>query len=446
MATYKNKGIKEAVKKLLRPLVSYIPNYYRYGKIYKYKVKELSTVKNKNIEKEQLEKIKRIVKHAYDTVPYYKNLLDKNNINPEITTFKEFEKIPFLTKDILRENLEEIISSKNIKKIKVTTGGTTGMPMELYVDLDNFTIERAYVDYHWSKVGFKNKGINKIAVLRGTIPEGQQLFQQIGSTLIMSSFKLNDITAPEYLKKIEVFNADFIHIYPSSLHILAKYITQNKIKLRLPKLKYILSSSETLYEFQKKEIKKAFGVDVCDLYGHTEHAVIAFSYFAGDPYHIDPTYGYTELIGKGQNLIDGEGIEGEIVATGFNNWGMPLIRYKTEDRAISGKNRLEFKQILGRKQEYFVGKNKENLVFTCSDEPFWGVEKKIEAYQYVQEKEGVINLNLIKKREFLKEEETQIKKVFKTIYPDLDLNINYVSDIKRTKSGKYRYLIQKLKI
>ena len=450
MATKSQFGLKEEIKKILRPLIYKIPNKYRYGKYYRDFYKQIDDFFQLPLEEKrkiQLKKIQEIVEYAYFNVPYYKELLDKNNISYKINSFEEFEKIPYLTKDIIRNNLDKLKSKEKIKNIKVTTGGTTGMPMEFYLDKKVVINELAFVDYYWNKFSNEYKNTSKIAVLRGNIPSKNKKFEKIGNRLILSSFQLIKNNTEEYLKVLEKFNPDYLHIYPSSLSLVAEYIFENNIKINLPNLKGIYSSSETLNDFQREIIEKVFKVKICDLYGHSERAVIAFDNIKNENYTLDLLYGYTELISENNKNIISESLEeGEIVATGFWNKSMPFIRYKTGDNAISSGKYSSLKKISGRKSEYFIDKNSNKIIFICSDEPFWNCKEKVDAYQYVQNEVGKCQLKIVKSKKFLLtgNDEKEIINELKRLYPNIEFYISYVENIERTKRGKYKYLIQNI--
>lgn len=452
MATKIEKNLKEKLKQLLRPIVNKVPNKLRYGRYYRNFYKEIDNFFNLKIEEKkdiQLKKIQQIVEYAYFNVPYYRELFDKNNISYKIKTFDDFEKIPYLTKDIIKENLENLKSIKNIKCNKITTGGTTGMPMEFYLDKEVCINEIAFVDYYWNKFNSEYINSKKIAVLRGNIPSNGKKFEVLGNRMIMSSFELKNQNINEYIERLEKFNPDYIHIYPSSLSIIANFILQNNIELKLERLKGIFSSSETLKNSQRKVIEKAFNVKICDLYGHSERAVIAFDNINGEEYTLDLFYGYTEVINdEGINIINQKGKIGEVVATSFWNKSMPLIRYKTGDNAITSGNYDSLNKIFGRKSEYFIDKNNNKILFTCADEPFWECKEKIEAYQYIQDEIGECELKIVKsnKLQLEQKDEKNIKKELKRLYPNINFNIRYVNKIERTSRGKYRYLIQNIKV
>lgn len=450
MATKIHSGLKENIKRILKPLVYKIPNKYRYGKYYRdfyNKIDEFYQLSLEEKRKIQLKKIQEILEYAYFNVPYYKDLFDKNNISYKINSFEEFEKIPYLTKEIIRNNFEKLQSKEKIKKYEVTTGGTTGMPMEFYLDKNVALNELAFVDYYWHKFSSEYKNVSKIAILRGNIPSNGKKFEKIGNRLIMSSFELLKKNTEEYLKVLEKFNPDYLHIYPSSLFLVAEYILQNSIKINLSRLKGIYSSSETLTDFQREIIEEAFKVKICDLYGHSERAVIAFDNIKNKNYILDLLYGYTEVIDeKNKNIILESHKEGEIVATSFWNKSMPFIRYKTGDNGVSSGKFDSLEKISGRKSEYFIDKNYNKVLFTCADEPFWDFRVKVDAYQYIQNETGKCQLKIVKSKKNLltKSDEEKIKKELKRLYPNIEFYILYVENIERTKRGKYKYLIQNI--
>lgn len=451
MATKIHYGLKEDIKRILKPLVYKIPNKYRYGKYYRDFYNQIDDFYQLSLEEKrkiQLKKLQEIVEYAYFNVPYYKELFDKNNISYKINSFEEFEKIPYLTKDIIRNNLEKLQSKEKIKKFKVTTGGTTGMPMEFYLDKNVTLNELAFVDYYWHKFSSEYKSNSKIVKIRENRPEEGKRFEKIGNKLIMSSFLLTKENAFLYLKEIEKFNPDYFHVFPSSIEILSEYILHNNLKLRLKNLKGIFTSSETLTDFQREIIEKAFKVKICDLYGHTERSVIAFDNIKNENYTLDLLYGYTEIIDEdNKNIILEDHKGGEIIVTGFWNKNMPFIRYKTGDNAISSGKYDSLEKISGRKSEFLIDMTESKIPFTCSDEPFWRCKEKINSYQYVQNEIGKCQLKIVKFKKNLltQNDEEEIEKELKRLYPNIEFCIFYVDNIQRTKRGKYKYLIQNLK-
>jgi phenylacetate-CoA ligase len=105
----------------------------------------------------QLKELKNLLKHAYETVPYYRGILNENHIHPsDINSFKDYESIPFFSREDVRSRQIELYS-KNYKgkTFKDKTGGSTGQPMIFLMDLLtshlSYSIEkrnRGWYGYH----------------------------------------------------------------------------------------------------------------------------------------------------------------------------------------------------------------------------------------------------------------------------------------------------------
>ena len=163
-------------------------------------------------------------------------------------------------------------------------------------------------------------------------------------------------------------------------------------------------------------------------------------------------YGYTEIINKEGEDASYEDEVGEIVSTGFSNYAMPFIRYKTGDMAIftnekctCGRNYKLIKRVEGRKSEYFVDRDGNKITLTRSDEALWRVSNSIFTFQYIQNEPGDVILEIVIKNEFGKHDLELIKEGFRKFYPQFDLEIKIVGNIERTERGKHMYLVQNIK-
>jgi len=259
---------------------------------------------------------------------------------------------------------------------------------------------------------------------------------------------------PKYIAKIREFKPDFIQAYPSVITILAKFLRKNNIE-PFPSLKAILCASENLYPWQSELLRDTFKCRIWDFYGHSEQAVLAGQCEMSNYYHIQPEYGFVEIIGKDGNPVTQENEIGEIVATGFNNFIFPFIRYRTMDLAIPSKNKcgcgrnyLLIKKIEGRLQELIVTKNKKLITLTALIfAQHFKAFSKIKKMQFLQEKVGKLIIKIIKTDQYLKNDEDEIlKKMKKIVGKNLNISFKYVNYIPHTKNGKHLFLIQKLPI
>lgn len=456
------KPLPHSMKQGLKYIYGFIPPRFRYGKVFWQTYNFLQQSQwwsRERLEEYQMQELEKILNHAYENVPYYRRMFDERGLKPkDIQNFDDLKKIPYLTRGIIRENLSDLIAN-NYPKSKleyVSTGGSTGIPLGFYQEKGLSDIkEYAFIFTLWKRVGFKIG--DKIVVLRGNIiPSASQgkfwEYDPIDKALILSSFHMTDKTLPKYIKKIKKFQPDFIHVYPSVVTILAKFMKKNNIE-PFRSVKALLCGSENLYLGQRNLLEEIFKYRVYSWYGHAEKAVLAGECETNTYYHLFPEYGIAELIGKNGKLITEEGASGEIVATGFNNYTMPFIRYKTGDIAVysaqkcnCGRNYPLLKKIEGRQQEFFVDKAGTLISFIAHDYCLWNFKDKINAYQYIQNKPGKVLLKIDAKSKFPITDIERIKKTFLEFYSNFDIEVIFVENIPRTKSGKFRYFIQNLPI
>ena len=407
------------------------------------------------LEEYQMEQIKKLLEHAYKNVPYYTSLFNEYGINVKsIQNFNDMRRIPYLTKDIVRNNLDQLID-KNINKnkiVKVVTGGTTGIPMDFY-EARRVSQERewAFISNLWSSRGYDIHKTNKFVYLRGNIPLCGY-YEKRGLELILSSFQLTSKNMENYLDLIAKFKPDYIQAYPSSIFILAKYIQDNGIKFQIPSLKAIFCSSENLFSFQRRIIEEAFSTKVYSHYGHSEKACLAGECEKSTLYHLKSEYGYTEIINNLDIDVTEEDEIGEIVCTGFNNYIVPFIRYKTNDIAVNtnqtcncGRDYKLLKRIEGRKQDFFVDRSGSLISMIKSHSAVRYLKEKITAYQFVQNVPGEIILNLEANTDLNELDYRIILKEFLEFYPGFRLKIEVIDKIPRSNAGKYRYLVQNIK-
>lgn len=408
------------------------------------------------LEDYQFRELTKLLNHAYQNVPYYQKVFNERGIKPEdIRSFADLTRLPYLTKDIVIKNREHLIAlnypSRALRYL--TTGGTTGVPMMFAEDRRIATArEWAFITSLWRSVGYDIRKKNRSVILRGLIPIGN-FYEYRGLQLVLSSYLMVRENMGEYLKRIRHFRPDFIQAYPSAISQLAEYIFENDIKLKIPNLKAIFCSSETVYDFQRVKIEKAFQTRLYSFYGLTEKCCLAGECEHHSEYHLVPEYGYTELVNSAGGPATRDGELGEIVCTGFNNYAMPFIRYKTGDIAVNstakctcGREYPRIKRVQGRAQEFLVDKTGSLITFTCSDDVLWPIHGKLRAYQYLQREPGKVVLNLEGDGPLDALDVENVRREFYQWYPRFEVSVNRVDQIDRTPAGKFKFLVQHLPV
>jgi phenylacetate-CoA ligase len=406
-----------------------------------------------------MQQLVRLLHHAYENVPYYRQIFDERDLHPRgIQNFDDLKKLPFLTKDIIRERLPDLVAKcfHRSQLQYVTTGGSTGIPMGFYSQ-KRITEQRelAFIFTLWNRVGYK-VGDSRV-VVRGNIVRTATrgkfwIYNPLDNTFAFSSFHMTDEVMPKYINKIRSFKPGFIHGYPSTITLLATFMKRNNVE-PFETIKALLCASETLYPWQRKLFKEVFQCRVYDFYGHSERAALAGECEKSSHYHISPEYGLVELVeGRGIDEDNGRGFE--IVATGFNNYVMPFIRYKTGDVACytgeqtcpCGRKHKMIERIEGRLQDVIVTSDNRYisltaLIFAIHFKAFFNIKQM----QIVQENKGELILNIVKSTNYSQADENEIiVKMREAVLSNLDFKFNYIDDIPKTESGKHIFLIQKL--
>ena len=459
------RNIPYFLKNSLKTIYAYIPLRYRFNKNFR-KTYNFSNASQwwskKDLEEFQMQQLRKLLIHAYENVPYYRNIFNERGLKPiDIKDINDLKKLPYLTKDIIRKNLHNLIA-RNYSKRKlqyVTTSGSTGRPLGLYLEKGITDVkEWAFIWRQWNWAGLK-LGAKRV-IIRGDVivrykNNNRQLweFDPLSNTLILSSYDLNDKNLPKYINKINKFKPDAIQGYPSNLYILSNYIKNNKLTIN--NIKCILTASENLYPFQRNIIQRYLGAKIFDLYGNTERSCLIME-CEKNSYHPISEFGIIEIIGKDNKPVYVEDQVGEIVATGFNNYGMPLIRYRTMDMVLitlekckCGRNYPLVKRIEGRLQEYIQAKDGSIVSLAPAIFGIHDVElTKIKQLQFFQKEQGKLIIQGIRCPSFSATEVKEyILNLFKARFEgNFDLEVKLVDEISRTRTGKYRFLIQKLPI
>ena len=254
--------------------------YIRYGGAYNTFFKAATT--RLNLELSKLEEycntmLQNIVHDAVTYVPYYSDLFKKNGLTPgDIRTVDVVEKIPLLSKDVVRRSPELFINGKYKKRKLHTiyTTGTTGTPLTIYCNSEVRQRNYAFYSRFLRMNGFNEEGKRATFGGRIVVPPEQKAppfwrYSRFQKNLLFSSYHLTERNIPAYIEQLKSFGPDYIDTYPSSIFAIANYVVKNNLDLR-GVTQGITTSGETLFSNQRDIIESAFGVHICDQSGASE--------------------------------------------------------------------------------------------------------------------------------------------------------------------------------
>jgi phenylacetate-CoA ligase len=321
--------------------------------------KEAECMSDYDRENLQLRRLKEAVKNAYENVPYYRKRLDGMNIKPDdIKTLKDIEKLPFTTKDDLRDAYPfEMFAVPKKEIVEVhTSSGTTGKPT-----VSGYT--RGDIEI-WSEVmarGLSMAGIDDEDIIQNT--HGYGLFtggfgvhygaQKIGATVI-------PISTGQTKRQVEImqdFGTTVMIFTPSYGLYLAEEIKDEGVDTRELGFKAIGFGAEMWTEEMRKEIERRFNAPAYNIYGLTEimGPGVGLECDEQDGLHIFEDHFYPEIVDPETLETLPEGEKGELVLTTLTREGTPLIRFRTKDitrlksgECGCGRNLVNMDRITGR--------------------------------------------------------------------------------------------------
>ncbi len=396
----------------------------------------------------QLELLKKLMEHSYNTVPYWRNLMEQHDIKVnKFSNINDITRFPIITKNDVLKSPEKFISSKYPRFLRRTayTGGTTGTALLIQRDLFSIGNEQAFVrrQYDWAGI----KMTDKCAFLTGRIiakPDQKNgrlyAYDFFMKDLILSTYHLSPKTALHYAEVIRKYNAAALVGYPSAIYLLAKTCIDLGINL---KLKAVLTSSETLTQSARAAISGAFDCNVFDFYGGAERVCYIHTCEQGS-YHIIPEYGFTELI----PVNESDDRICRVISTGFWNKTMPFIRYDTGDTVIKsdrkcscGRSFPVVESITGRQIDVIKTPSGRQFGAAILTHLLYGTNHILES-QIIQDALDHLTIEYVPASNFNENDLSNFRGlIIKHLPSELKVELKKVQAVKRTISGKIRPVV-----
>jgi len=405
-------------------------------------IRKMSNWSNEDIINWQNSRLKSLINHSYENTVYYKNLFDKNNISPdEINTIDDLEKIPPLTKDLIRNNYNDLIP-KNINKHKYKlgeTGGSTAEPLKYLQDLNSWSFCYASSLYYWNKLGYKI-GDKFLALGSSSIIPNKKtsikhkIYYFLKGKISISAINLNKDSIIQILRIIKKQKIEYIYGYSTAIYLLAKNI--NELGLEVPKVKGCISTSELLTDEYKSEIKNVFKCPIIDAFGAGDGGVSAFN--------LDNKYfkvAYNCLLGTNNEVNLNSGL---LYLTDLLNYSFPFIRYEVGDGAEVSFSKIYNGQLItklfGRIPNIIKLENGKVLIAPGFTVLFAGLNVK--AYRIKKTGVNQLNIQIIKDEGYsIKDEDIIIQSFHYHAGSDCKILLDYKQSFELSSSGKRDYFL-----
>lgn len=362
---------------------------------------ETECISRKEMEELQLANLKRVVEHAYNCVPFYRKKLDEIGLKPEhIQTLRDIEKIPYTTKEDLRENYPFKLFACPMKKIirLHASSGTTGKPVVVgYTrrDLENWTecVARIIV-----AAGGRDDDLAQIVFGYGLFTGGFGFhygLERVGITVI----PMSSGNSERQLMMMQDFGSTIVVGTPSYVLYLSEVAEEMGLKKEDFRLRLGLFGGEGHTVSMRAELEERWGILATENYGLTEITGpgVAGECIYQEGMHINEDHFYPEIIDPDTGQTREYGEEGELVLTTLTKEGIPMLRYRTRDITVltqepckCGRTNARMAKVRGRTDDMLIIKG-VNVFPSQIEDILVGMEGVGPHYQIVVRKKGYID-------------------------------------------------------
>ena len=403
------------------------------------------------LRQQQWERVREIVKYAYEHCAYYKSCYANLGFDGTLGTWEDFRRLPLLTKRNIRDNEEKLLSKAFRREdlVQAKTGGSTGTALTLYFDercqeMRNAAAMRSDRWVSWD-IGMK------VAAIWGNPPVADTLKKKLRQLLLdriiyLDTMDINEDSVRHFLEDWQRERPNFIFGHAHSIYILATYLRRMGLDDIRPR--GIITTSMMLLEPERQVIEAVFGCRVTNRYGCEEVSLIACECDRHDGLHLNIDHLIVEFLrDDGTEAKPGE--EANIVVTDLINHGMPLVRYRVEDRGIFTNRRCScgrglplMERIIGRQADFLKRPDGSLVAGVSLVERTLTAISGIEQMQLVQNDLYRVCAKVVKDKHFSEMTDYKLRKELQEIFgAGVSIEIQIVLAIDQTSSGKYRFAI-----
>jgi phenylacetate-CoA ligase len=396
--------------------------------------------------------LRRLVLHAYENVPYYRKLFDRNRLHPRhIRGTVDLDLIPISSKQDMRERPAHELLDRTVdqrKLLTVCTSGSTGEP---------FMVRRTWLEQAF-KVLFQQRchqsfglqlpeRIMKVGRGRSHDPKDTKLVGRLlGAAGIHPTLSIDGLVHPpeEVVRRLETFRPHLLVAQPSILCLTADYLlAQGRRDIR-PRI--VSVGGEVLTPLMRSRLTQAFGVEPVQTYASHEFPLMGWECGVSGELHTCDDGVIVEVIRDGRLAAAGE--EGEVVVTNLHAYAMPLIRYRLADLVTRGSDQCACGQpfttiraIQGRMNDYFSLPDGRRLhPYRILERLLSEGDAWIRQYQLLQDRPDHIVMQVVPARPATAELRERITRAISPLLgAGIEFQVSIVEAIPLERSGKYRH-------
>jgi phenylacetate-CoA ligase len=408
----------------------------------------------------QNRRVRAIVSHAYETVPYYRRVMDEADLRPgDFRSAEDLSKLPVLTRDQLARDPGQFISNQYQGNENPTlhTTGTSGHsksirydPRSLFLSLacgyrQRLVMERftgRHLGYREMSMAVPSSVIHllrKFYESRSYMPRGVELVRE---------FLVPDGRFDENIRKINAFKPDVIFGYGSYMGLIYRWAWENGVDVFIPKL--IWYGADHVSPTDRRLIETEFGIPVYSTYQATEALRIAFQCERREGFHLNLDQVAVRIVDNDNKDLP-PGRTGDIVISNLTNRATVLLNYKLGDVVTlspapcpCGRTLPVLERIDGRSDDTVIRPNGWNLFASIATDRLSAIPGLVQI-QLVQEDLQRFHLLVVCANEsdwenMLAQLDDAIRSVLGN---DIVVRIDKVQVIPQEPGGKVRSFISK---
>jgi phenylacetate-CoA ligase len=411
----------------------------------------------KELERLQMEALGRLLRHACETVPYYRDRPAYTELaNRPRISLREWAHLPVLTRDDVHDAGDALLSERvppdHQPLAETFTSGTTDMPVR--------TVGTRVTALFWMAITLREQiwhGRDMAGRLAAIRAEGNGRMPEAGMTIdgwgpaIEAVYETGPCELFSIQRGVEEqatwlrrHDPDYLLTCPSNLSALAQHFQARG--MRLARLRQVCSYGELLRPDVRAACEAAWGVRVVDLYSTQELGYLALQCPRGEQYHLQAESVLVEVL-DGRGRRRGAGKIGSVVASGLHNYAMPLLRYDVGDYAevgedcACGRGLPVLSRIMGRHRNALVRPSGQKVWPTLSSKT-WSHIEAVRQLQLVQHQPDHIEARVIGPRPLTEAEEADLADVLRArIGHPVELSFTYLERIDRSASPRFEDFI-----
>ena len=403
------------------------------------------------LRRRQWERAREIIEYAYRHCPYYQAHFAEAGFDGVPRDWIDFRRLPLLTKRDIRENGATLLSSdfRREELVEAKTGGSTGTALTLYFDERCQQVRNAAAMRSDRWAGWDIG--RKIAAVWGNPSVADTFKKKLRNLLLdryifLDTMDINESSIRRFVDNWRRQQAQVLFGHAHSLYILATYLRRMGVEGLRPR--GIIATSMMLLEPERRVIEEVFKCRVTDRYGCEEVGLIACECEQHQGLHLNVDHLVVEFLrDDGTDATPGE--EAKIVLTDLVNRGMPLIRYRVEDRGVPSDRRCPcgrglplMERVIGRQADFLKRPDGSLVAGVSLVERTLTAVPGIEQMQLIQDDLCHVRAKVVKDSRFDEAAERKLRDELQMALGEgIMVEIQYVPALDQTRSGKYRFAI-----